>query len=104
MTKKITIEHCIVEPTQVLNIYMLYVISFQYELTLILLTWVWTWCTYLSCITYKSKISMDLWSEIHGLFTLDDKFHVYGLQNGLMIDIIIVKDSILIRKYITKEF
>lgn len=38
MTKKIIIEHLVVEPTQALNIYMLYVIFFQYELTLILLT------------------------------------------------------------------
>lgn len=103
-TKKIIIEHLVVEPTQVLNIYMLYVISFLYEFTLILLTWVQTWCMYLSCITYKFKRSMDLWNEMHGLFTLDDKFHVYAFQNGLMTNIIIVKDSILVRNYITKVF
>jgi hypothetical protein len=46
---------------------------------------------------------MDLWSETHGLFTLDNKFDVYGLQNGLMTNIIIVKNSILVRKYIKKK-
>lgn len=38
--------------------------------------------------------------EIHGLFTLDNKFHVDGLQNGLMINIIIIKNPILVRKCI----
>lgn len=65
------------------HLYVICHIFFQYELTLILLTWVWTSCMHLSCITYKLKRSMDLWSETHGLFTLDNKFHVYGISKWL---------------------
>jgi hypothetical protein len=40
-------------------------------------------------------------SETYGLFSLTTSF-IYGLQNDLIIEIIIVKDSILVRKYILK--
>lgn len=40
-------------------------------------------------------------TETYGLFSLTTSF-IYGFQNDLIIEIIIVKDSILVRKYILK--
>jgi hypothetical protein len=47
---------------------------------------------YLLCVTYKSKLSMDLYCELNGFFILTLGF-LYGFQNDPMIDIMIFRDS-----------
>jgi hypothetical protein len=50
---------------------------------------------YLLCITCKTKWYVDFQSETYGLSSLTTSF-IYGLQNDPMIDIIIIRDFILI--------
>jgi hypothetical protein len=65
-----------------------------------LLIWVCIWCKWLICIIYKIKNAMNFSNETLGLL-LTTSF-IYGHQNDPMVDIVIIKDSILIKQCINK--
>ncbi len=55
---------------------------------------------YLLRITCKNKKYMNFQTKTYGLSPLTS--FIYGLQNGPLIDIRVLRDSILVRKYIIK--
>ncbi len=65
-----------------------------------LLIWVCIWCKWLICIIYKIKKAMNFSHETLGL--LHTTSFIYGHQNDPMVDIVIIKDSILIKQCINK--
>lgn len=65
-----------------------------------LLIWVCIWCKWLICIIYKILKAMNFSNEI--LFVLFTTSFLYEHQNDPMVDIVIIKESILIKQCINK--